>query len=90
MTKHTGIVIFFDDVRKEVDKLSAVVHCYFPKNPKKVIFVGAMVGRDMGRRHSVVMTLNGRQLDDNWSENIEDVKDELVRILPKNCHEMLA
>ena len=91
LTKGTGLVVFNDDLIKKSDHhadwYSGNAVCYFPKHPKKVIFIAMTYTTGV---HAVVLTLNGKTLDDNWSENIDDVKDELLRILPKNCHEMLT
>jgi hypothetical protein len=94
MTKNTGVIIFYDDLIKKSSYAQKYridnAMCYFPKHPKKVIFTVITYMTYSPLPHALVLTLNGKTLDDNWSENISDVKDELLRILPKKCHEMLT
>lgn len=95
ITKTTGIVIFNSKTIKESPIYGKYykndVCCFFPKNPKRVIFIATMVITDENDSvaHAVVLTLSGNKLNNNWSEPIDTVKSELYKILPNVCKKEL-
>jgi len=98
-TKTTGIVIFNSkSIHTSIyhNDYKNNVCCFFPKNPKQVIFIGIMYvtgathgTQDKGSPHAVVLTLGGKKLNNNWSEPIDVVKNELYKILPDVCKKEL-
>lgn len=86
----TALIIFAVKEIKPKQFKTIGIFCVFPENtkPTKVIFLCDYVFLHGG--HIEIMTLNGKQINNSWSQDIKSVANELKSILTRpTCKNML-